>query len=103
MDFLMLPASASANKNVHTVLAETVAQPQGGAAQAMTQVAVSVRAAGASVGGPPAAARTTVLPRIDVSAGIPQIVFDGKERFEQLRLLGEGGLGEVVGALDHDI
>jgi serine/threonine-protein kinase len=74
----------------HTGLAETVLAPS---------QAVSV------VPSPSAAtsARTTVLPRIEVSGAGAQLVFEGKERFEPIKTLGEGGLGEVVGALDHDI
>jgi serine/threonine protein kinase len=44
-----------------------------------------------------------VLPRIEVNGAQAELVFDGKQRFEKIRLLGEGGLGEVVGAHDHDI
>ena len=75
----------------HTALAETVA------AQEAT-VTLGAPAAGAGT-----SARTTVLPRIEVNGAEAQVVFDGKARFEKLKLLGEGGLGEVTGALDHDI
>ncbi len=81
-----------------TVFAATVAADSSAASTLVRNVAVSVQY-------PPAAtaARTTVLPRIEVHGEQAELVFDGKERFEKIRVLGEGGLGEVVGAHDHDI
>ncbi len=92
------PAAAKPTVVAHTMLAETVAAPSSGPQAGRSPVAVSVVQEG-----PMSAARTTVLPRIEVNGEQAQIVFDGRERFEKLKLLGEGGLGEVVGALDHDI
>ena len=60
--------------------------------------------------GPPASAvtgvsmvRTTVLPRAEASAGAVALVADARERYAHERLLGEGGVGEVVRAIDNDI
>ncbi|MFO0588642.1 MAG: serine/threonine-protein kinase [Polyangiaceae bacterium] len=93
-------APLAPSKLAHTaVLAETVAAPTLAADQDRSPIAVSIVQDGPAR----SSARTTVLPRIEVNGAQAQIVFDGKERFEKLRLLGEGGLGEVVGALDHDI
>ncbi|CAN5371852.1 hypothetical protein BH09MYX1_BH09MYX1_22700 [soil metagenome] len=47
--------------------------------------------------------RTTVLPRIDAASGVPTIVDDTRERYVAGKLLGEGGVGEVVRATDNDI
>ncbi len=47
--------------------------------------------------------RTTVLPRVESSMGAHSIVVDAKERYVDERLLGEGGVGEVVCASDNDI
>ena len=47
--------------------------------------------------------RTTVLPRVDSSTGAPSIVMDTRERYAAGKLLGEGGVGEVVRAMDNDI
>ena len=47
--------------------------------------------------------RTTVLPRVDSSTGAPAIVMDTRERYASGKLLGEGGVGEVVRAMDNDI
>ncbi len=91
-------APAGPHVVAHTVLAETVAAPSAGPQPGRSPVAISMQEAPAT-----SSARTTVLPRIEVNGHEAQIVFDGKERFEKLKLLGEGGLGEVVGALDHDI
>lgn len=94
------PAQAASPKLSQTALAATVAATSSSAATLVRNVAVSPASPP-----PPGAAsvRTTVLPRIEVSGDLAQLVFDGKERFEKIRVLGEGGLGEVVGAHDHDI
>lgn len=94
----MLSTPGSIVQPSATVLADTVAAQTAAAATIVRSVAVSGQS-------PPIAtsARTTVLPRIEVDGERAQLVFDGKERFEKIRVLGEGGLGEVVGAHDHDI
>src|SRR5262245_19506123 len=51
----------------------------------------------------PASMRTTVLPRVEIVDARPRLVVEGRRRFEPVRLLGEGGHGEVTGARDHDI
>lgn len=53
-----------------------------------------------SPGGP---ARSTVLPRVDWVGPHPQVNPTQRHRFEELGLLGEGGMGEVVLVQDHDI
>ncbi len=47
--------------------------------------------------------RTTVLPRVEMVGATPRLVSQGKVRYEHMRRLGEGGLGEVIGARDNDI
>ncbi len=47
--------------------------------------------------------RTTVLPRLVWSGPTPVANADHRMRFEELGRLGEGGMGEVVLAKDHDI
>jgi serine/threonine protein kinase len=54
----------------------------------------------------PAAAsarRSTVLPRVQWNGDRPDVVPFERERFEELRQLGQGGMGEVVLLKDHDI
>ncbi|KFE69207.1 serine/threonine-protein kinase [Hyalangium minutum] len=50
-----------------------------------------------------AARRSTVLPRLEWTGDRPRIVPFQRERFEELRALGQGGMGEVVLLKDHDI
>jgi eukaryotic-like serine/threonine-protein kinase len=47
--------------------------------------------------------RSTVLPRIEWAGEVPTVVSPGRHRFEELERLGQGGMGEVVLAQDHDI
>lgn len=47
--------------------------------------------------------RTTVLPRLTERDGAQRLVLDERDRFEELQVLGRGGVGEVVLAVDHDI
>lgn len=47
--------------------------------------------------------RTTVLPRLSVVGDRPQLVTESRERYQETKVLGAGGVGEVVGAHDHDI
>ena len=47
--------------------------------------------------------RSTVLPRLEMVGTTPRLVTQGKPRYEHTRRLGEGGLGEVLGARDNDI
>jgi serine/threonine-protein kinase len=49
------------------------------------------------------AGRTTVLPRVETVGAQTRVVTDTRRRFEPVQRLGEGGLGEVTGMLDHDI
>ncbi|MFO0653240.1 MAG: serine/threonine-protein kinase [Polyangiales bacterium] len=47
--------------------------------------------------------RTTVLPRVAFEGEIPQLVSATRERFESAKVLGRGGVGEVLLARDNDI
>ncbi|MCC6875063.1 MAG: serine/threonine protein kinase [Sandaracinaceae bacterium] len=65
------------------------------------------RAAGAPTtrAAPPSIATrtTTILPRVDTSAGEVRLVTESRARYETERVLGEGGMGIVALAHDHDI
>ncbi len=47
--------------------------------------------------------RSTVLPRVEWNGDQPNVLPSQRERFEELRRLGRGGMGEVVLLKDHDI
>ncbi|TSC29346.1 serine/threonine-protein kinase [Corallococcus sp. Z5C101001] len=47
--------------------------------------------------------RNTVLPRVEWTGQQPSVVPLQRERFEEVRPLGQGGMGEVVLIRDHDI
>ncbi|RKH48253.1 serine/threonine-protein kinase [Corallococcus sicarius] len=47
--------------------------------------------------------RNTVLPRVEWTGAQPSVVPLQRERFEEVRPLGQGGMGEVVLIRDHDI
>jgi eukaryotic-like serine/threonine-protein kinase len=49
------------------------------------------------------ARRSTVLPRVQWNGDRPDVVPFERERFEEVRQLGQGGMGEVVLLKDHDI
>src|SRR5262245_8992746 len=52
---------------------------------------------------PSSGVRSTVLPRVALDAGEPQLVAADRERYEHAHTLGEGGMGEVIKAVDNDI
>ena len=52
---------------------------------------------------PSSLVRSTVLPRVEMVGATPRLVTRGKPRYEHTGRLGEGGLGEVLGARDNDI
>jgi len=47
--------------------------------------------------------RTTVLPHVEWTGDAAMLVSASRPRFETRRALGEGGIGEVVAAVDQDI
>ena len=53
--------------------------------------------------GSPAPARTTVLPRVEGDGHRLELVVDSLTRYEPMKLLGKGGMGEVVLVKDQDI
>lgn len=73
------------------------------AAFAETMVAASSSPAPAATAESGGGVRGTVLPRMEIVGTTPTLVIQGKRRFEVVRKLGEGGLGEVIGAEDNDI
>lgn len=52
---------------------------------------------------PTSTRRTTVLPRVEWTGSQVNVVPLHRERFEEVRPLGQGGMGEVVLLKDHDI
>lgn len=47
--------------------------------------------------------QTTVLPRIELDGAVAKVLHTSRRRYETHGKLGEGGVGEVLSALDHDI
>jgi serine/threonine-protein kinase len=66
-----------------------------------TQVAASN--GGAAFAAPVSAARTTVLPRIEAGGPRVSLTVESRSRYEPSKVLGTGGMGEVVLVSDHDI
>lgn len=66
-----------------------------------TQISESPKSQAVTVTG--IAVRSTVLPRVEWVGPDPRVNPSQRNRFEELGLLGEGGMGEVVLAQDHDI
>jgi serine/threonine-protein kinase len=46
---------------------------------------------------------STVLPKVEMNGVEPQLVHIERTRYEEIKQLGEGGVGEVLLARDHDI
>ncbi len=70
-------------------------------ALAVTQLAGEGAAAAMPL--PQGSARSTVLPRIEDEAGAFSFRLESKNRYEPVKLLGQGGMGEVVLVEDQDI
>ena len=58
---------------------------------------------GSAFAPPTSAARTTVLPHVDGDGTAVQLSLESRSRYEPTKLLGAGGMGEVVLVRDHDI
>jgi serine/threonine-protein kinase len=52
---------------------------------------------------PPSATRTTVLPRVEGEGAAVRLEIESRTRYEPVKLLGAGGMGEVVLVEDQDI
>jgi serine/threonine-protein kinase len=64
----------------------------------------AVSSRGGTAFAPPAsAARTTVLPHVDGEGTRVELSVEPRTRYEPTKLLGAGGMGEVVLVRDHDI
>ncbi len=77
------------------------ASPHGASSAGDTQLSEATRSQAITTPGNPA--RSTVLPRVEWVGPEPKVNPLQRNRFEELGLLGEGGMGEVVLAKDHDI
>jgi serine/threonine-protein kinase len=83
--------------------APTLAQSAAAAAFDATRVAPSAPSGVHAFEAPVSAARTTVLPRVDGDGTRVQLSLEPRSRYEPTKLLGAGGMGEVVLVDDHDI
>lgn len=68
---------------------------------ASTQLSDVSKSQNTTIAGAPI--RSTVLPRVEWVGPEPKVKPSERQRFEELGLLGEGGMGEVLLAQDHDI
>ncbi|MDI1483431.1 serine/threonine-protein kinase [Polyangium sp. y55x31] len=84
-----------------TMNAETMLAPGDGFAQAKTAVALGRPLS--SLPPPSSALRTTVLPRVEDDGAEVRLVAESKSRYEPIKTLGAGGMGEVVLVHDQDI
>ena len=80
-----------------TVLSAALPPSHDGTTQVL--VGADLDASRAAGGG----ARSTILPRVEFVGEVPRLVVDARERFEAAKVLGRGGVGEVVLARDNDI
>ena len=65
-----------------------------------TQISDATKSQALTVTG--GAVRSTVLPRVEWNGPDAKVNPSQRNRFEELGLLGEGGMGEVVLAQDHE-
>jgi serine/threonine-protein kinase len=70
---------------------------------AFAATAVSGETAAPSFAPPASVSRTTVLPRIDGDGNDVRLLVESRTRYEPVKLLGAGGMGEVVLVEDQDI
>src|SRR5689334_16380556 len=71
---------------------------------AVAATAYATSGAAGTYSPPPSALRNTVLPRIEEGDGIGvRLVSETKARYEHVKPLGMGGMGEVLLVQDHDI
>jgi eukaryotic-like serine/threonine-protein kinase len=87
------------NPPASTLLAPTLAK----SSFEMDATAVAPSGAAPFTSPSPTKATTTVLPRIEGEGREVRLVTDSKIRYEPVKLLGTGGMGEVILVRDHDI
>ena len=74
-----------------------------GSAFAPTHVADDAKVTLSSPAQSSSASRSTVLPKPRPGGTRPELVHSDRPRYQRERLLGEGGMGEVVRSIDNDI
>lgn len=105
MTSLALDATVQQSSTAKTVLAPD--------ADAFSSARTAIAPPSAPVGAPMASAglagvtttggRTTVLPRITDNGSAIEVVSESRNRYEPIKLLGTGGMGEVLLVQDQDI
>ena len=73
------------------------------ASPAIASVAGSSLSHEGPLGPASAYSRSTVLPRLEVVGDMPRLISEARTRYQEGRVLGAGGVGEVVEAQDNDI
>jgi serine/threonine protein kinase len=73
------------------------------AATALAATQVAAEAGATSLPKPQASTRTTVLPQIEEASGAFSFRVEARTRYQPVKLLGHGGMGEVILVDDQDI
>jgi serine/threonine protein kinase len=77
--------------------------PAGAVISGLDQTVAISSSNGSAFAPPASAARTTVLPHVDGDGVRIELSIEPRSRYEPTKLLGAGGMGEVVLVRDHDI
>ena len=104
MESSSLPARTLGYEESSSVAATLLQPVPAGTGFDATALAVEPGTAASAFAPPVGTTRTTVLPRVEGDGGGEvQLHVESKLRYEPLKLLGAGGMGEVVLVEDQDI
>ena len=102
LDATLQQSTVSASANARTVLAndqDAFSSAQTAVASSSPNTSTEFLMAGKTTSG----GRTTVLPRISGDGSAIEVISETRNRYEPIKLLGSGGMGEVLLVQDQDI